>query len=101
MNQIVNVQYPDPTNLEAAFLIINTDSEIVRLFITYDQAKDMSAELSGTQGTELHHSRGVLNVDATLAAEIFAALVEIIVEVEIGEDLAIFDLADQPMYAMN
>ena len=108
MEQTVKVQYPDPTNFEKAVLVIDIcqlgdyitsgDSQIVRIPVTYKTAKAMSAQLGQMDGlntfVHLNHSKGKLTVDATLAAEIFAALVEIIVEVEIGEDLAMFEVEE-------
>ena len=85
MNQIVKVQYPDPTNLEQAVLVVARQFGSYEIPITYDEAKDMSANISS---------------NSPLAAEIYAALVEIIVEVEIGEDLAMFEV-EELQYAMN
>lgn len=108
MSQTVKVHYPDPSNCESAFLIIDTcqmgsfvtagESSIIRFPVTYDRAKEMTAELSGIQGpndfVKMHHSKGVLTIDVTLAAEIYAACVEIVVDVEIGEDLAMIEVEE-------
>lgn len=99
MTSRVKVHYPDPSNFEAAFLIIGA----VDLPCTYQQAKEMTAVLASMGSTDtidLPHSKGVLTADATLAAEIYAALVEIIVDVEIGEDLAMFEV-EELAYACN
>ena len=93
MSQTVKVHYPNPSNFESAFLVI--DSKSISLPITYEQAKEMTVELAGSQGTEIQHSNGTLTVDATLAAELYAACVEIIVDVELGEDLAVLEAEEQ------
>lgn len=99
MSQIVKVHYPDPSNCESTYLVINTNSRTIRFPVTYERAKEMTAELARMQSTatfiKLHHSKGVLMVDATLAAEIYAACVEIIVDVELGEDLAMLEVKEQ------
>ena len=109
MNQTVKLHYPDPANCESAFLIIDTlklgkfitagDSETFRIPVTYERAQSMMVELYQIKGpsdtVHLHHSKGILTIDTNLAAEIYAALVEMIVDVELSEDLAMIEVEEQ------
>lgn len=101
MNQTVKVHYPDPTNCEVAFLLING----CKLPVTYRSAQRLVvglAEMEKTNTfTSLRHSKGTIPLDSKLAAEIYAACVEIIVDVDLGEELAMDDFANQPSYAVN
>jgi hypothetical protein len=110
MTSPVTVHYPNPTDCEQAVLLISAcrlgdyvtagQSEMLRIPISYDHAKDLSAQLyklpSGLGWTvDMKHDDGVLKLDGLLAAEVYAALIEIIVDVELGEDLAMIEVAER------
>ena len=109
MNQSVTVSYPDPTNPEKAVLsiqvcrmgdyIVEGRSSTITMNITYEEAKKLSTELvnlkSMNGGTvRMGYSGGALHIDGALATEIYAALIEVIVDVEIGDDLAMIDVEE-------
>jgi len=105
MSQTVKVHYPDPSNYESAFLVIDTlqlgnfvtegNDRTIKIPVTYERAQSMMVELYQIKGpndtVHMHHSKGILTIDTNLAAEIYAALVEMIVDVELGEDLAMIE----------
>jgi len=101
MNQAIKIRYPNPADHERAVLVMDE----YKIPVTYDLAQHLVKRLAMMERTNrfspIRHEKGYLPLDRVLAAEIYAALVEVIVEVEIGADLAALDFEEQPLYAVN